>query len=126
MARQIGEEHFTPVGRGPELQRIVWTAPGTHVRGVEYFDPNDEYTAANLRHVVFHGVQVTMVTPEEVAALGARTPGCTDLGRSPWLESFALAHLGRCRHFRLQFYDQYLDVICEALGFGRGPVPGAS
>ena len=36
-----------------------------------------------------------------------------DLGRSDWLRSFAPQHLARCRHYRLVFYDELFDVICE-------------
>ena len=60
-----------------------------------------------------------MFTPEEVIGQPG-DGGATDLGRSEWLQSFTQRHLGACRHFRLLFYDELLDVICESLEFADG------
>jgi hypothetical protein len=104
--------------------------PGSSIRAVEYLNPDwSGDLTADLRHVVIEKAQVIQITPEEVisaAQFGSRygdhrPAAMFDLGRSPWLESFAPDHLGRCRHIQMLFYDQMFDVICEGVRCGRGP-----
>ena len=114
MNDRIAADKFTSDGRGPELQRAVWDSRGTLLLAIDYRDAGGE-----LRHVRFQSPQVVMFTTEEV--IGDLGPvGAFDLGHSPWLQSFAQQHLGRCRHFRLLFYDELLDIICESLEFADG------
>ncbi|MFN7967621.1 MAG: hypothetical protein U0V87_18250 [Acidobacteriota bacterium] len=69
-----------------------------------------------------------MVTPEEVvgdiASLAQAGVYAVDLGRSGWLASFNPWHLDRCAHYRLVFYDQTVDVICEGVQFRPGSFAG--
>ena len=44
-----------------------------------------------------------------------------NFGKSEWLLSFSQQHLARCKHYRLMFYDGYLDVICENITAENGP-----
>ncbi len=70
-----------------------------------------------------------MLTPEEVENYGISPTNWSDtgkaaivsFGRSDWLESFSPQHLRRCKHFRVMFYDEFLDVICEAVIAQAGP-----
>lgn len=118
-------EAFWHEGRGPELLRLHWDSSGTILRGADYHNP-DRGSTTPVRRVRFARAQVAMITPEEVidyATLGPllathRPAAMFDLGRSPWLESFAPRHLERCHHFRLMFYDQLVDVIAEGVEAG--------
>ena len=119
----VHEERFYHEGRGPELRRAHWSAHGTSLRAIDYFNPDVPHTPDHLSHVRFIRPQVVAITPEEVIdyrALGDglvryRPAALFDLGRSAWLESFNPHHLVRCRHYQLFFYDQLFDVICEGL-----------
>ena len=122
MIERIADDKFPFDGRGPELHRAIWTNRGTTLAAIEYIDVD-----GTLRHVRFHGSQVAMFTPEEVMALASLShKGALDLGRSEWLQSFHEYHLGRCHHFRLLFYDDLLDIICESLDFADGPFTPAA
>lgn len=116
-------------GRGPELQRVYYVR--SQLRALEYLNP-DWRSEADVRHLLFDRTQVSMFTPEEVHnyADGGIKWGPTidqaavvNLGRSNWLLSFAQLHLERCSHYRLMFYDEFLDVICEGISAGQGPYP---
>ena len=120
----IGGSEFTGDGRGPELTRMFWSSDGTSLRAIEYRHSQDGL----LRHVRLSGVQVVMVTPDEVVG---QLPGVIDtppirgayavrLRRSAFLTSFNSNHLGRCAHYRLRFYDELIDLICERVEFVGG------
>jgi hypothetical protein len=94
--------------------KAVWDSRGTLLLAIDYRDADGA-----LRHIRFQSSQVAMFTPEEVAGDPGQH-GAVDLGCSAWLQSFAQQHLGRCRHFRLLFYDELLDIICESLEFADG------
>lgn len=95
---------------------------------VEYVNPprgGERYL--ELRHLVFVKSQVFMFTPDEV---GPPEPpqwsfpndhAAVCFGRSSWFESFSPLHLERCEHYRLMFYDEYLDIICEGIEAKTGP-----
>ncbi|HEX7480165.1 MAG TPA: hypothetical protein VF331_20365 [Polyangiales bacterium] len=53
-------------GRGPQLQRVHWNQNGTLPLAIDYYNPDDEYDEATLKHVLVLGPQVIMITPEEV------------------------------------------------------------
>jgi len=116
-------DRFVRDGRGPELQFIHWSPNGSAILAIDYFNPDDVYKPPSLKHVVFTRAQVVMITPEEVIDYSAqdpemsnhRTAGIFDLGRTPWLRSFAPYHLERCHHFRLFFYDELVDVVAESV-----------
>ncbi len=127
MAKSIHLDLFHGDGRGPELQRICWTEDGRGLRAIDYFTDDVAYEPENLRHVTFTGLQVVMFTPEEVINSGivpaeARTPRAAmfDLGQDAWFQSFNPQHLADCSHYRLEFYDEYLDVICTRVDCWRG------
>jgi uncharacterized protein YfaP (DUF2135 family) len=68
IARPVHIDTFYSDGRGPELIRIHWTLGGRQLVAVDYFNPDDPYDEANLKHVAFLKAQVVMITPEEVAS----------------------------------------------------------
>ncbi len=99
-----------------------WDSSGTSLRGTDYHNP-DWGSTTPVRRVRFARAQVAMITPEEVidyATLGPllathRPAAMFDLGRSPWLESFAPRRRRRARirerdsvsHIALRPYGGY-------------------
>ena|ERR1051325_1789518 len=123
MGEAVERDKFYSDSRGPELDRVYWSSDGRDIKAVDYRNPDD----CVLRHVKFVKAQVVMITPEEVIDASKLDPawekgvGIVNLGKSAWLNSFAPAHLARCDHYQLLFYDESLDIICEGLEFGEGP-----
>jgi hypothetical protein len=122
-ASVVSPDKFCFDGRGPSLVRAVWDPDyGTRLLAIEYLNPGD--SERDLKHVRFFGVQVVMFTPEEVIGLAQMLDSvreshaaALDYGRSDWLRSFDQQHLAKCRHYKLLFYDDLLDVICERVEF---------
>jgi hypothetical protein len=110
-------------GRSPELKRVHYDDRGTVLKAIDYVNPD-----GNKRHLIFIKPQTFMFTPEEVENYGASVVSWTDtgraalvcVGRSPWLASFAPYHLKECLHFRIMFYDVFLDVICREVAVQTG------
>jgi hypothetical protein len=69
-----------------------------------------------------------MFMPEEVENCGSSVVNWIDigkaalvcLGRSPWLTVFNQYHLKECLHFRVMFYADFLDVICQDIAVRPG------
>lgn len=120
----IYHEEFPADGRGPILERIHWANSGRVLRAIDFSNPGDSLP----HHVFFEGVQVAMITPEEVIDYGGLSSlwfthpraGLMCLGKSVWLKSFSGNQLHNCFHFQLMFYDELLDVICERLEIREG------
>jgi hypothetical protein len=122
----IFPREFYSDGRGPSLVRAFWDSEdATTLVAIEYRNPDARQD--ELKHVRFFGVQVAMFTPEEV--IGAEQtldsererPGAAmNYGRSDWLQSFNQQHLSHCDHYKLLFYDDMLDLICESIEFSDG------
>ena len=47
-------------------QRVIWVNDGKDLRGFEYFNPDDEYNEANIKHLILEQVEVVSVAGEEV------------------------------------------------------------
>lgn len=132
MIKPIHLETFRFDGRGPDLLKTYWILRGATLAGLDYANSADPSDDVASRHVHFLAPQVAMITPEEVISkdqLGAeffeeRGAAMFDCGRSEWLLSFSGRHLGRCSHFKLLFYDELVDVICEGVELGEGRFPG--
>ena len=138
-------------GRGPSLIRWLHGSdklfPDTFagewpdgICGAEYGLPPDlppssgtsivvvDPAACDRAWVVFHGLQVIQIVPEEVHSYwhsellesAASRSGVWKVTDSEWMRSFSPRHLGNCSHFILEFYDDLVEVIAEALIFGRG------
>lgn len=112
-------DEFPRRGRGPTLSKVHWAYDGQVLRAVDYHANDDE----KLGHVFFSGMQVVMITPEEVIgntifdSLWMENPqaGILCLGKSSWLQTFNQYHLNKCSHFQILFYDELFDVICEEI-----------
>lgn len=113
---------FTKDSRGPDLMRVYYIDEGSRIKAIDYCNPDGTYDAQSIRHLRFLESQVHMFVPEEVYNHGKdQIPwrngrsAAVCLGKSAWLESFLPQHLVNCQHYRLMFYDQVLDIICEGI-----------
>ena len=102
-------------GRGPSLVRIHWAHDGKVLRAIDFDGTRGK------AHLFFEGMQVYMVTPEDVIELDSHDLMVVDgkiysavtLGKSEWLSTFAPWYLDKCEHYKFLFYDEMIDVICE-------------
>ncbi|MFL7869866.1 MAG: hypothetical protein AB8I58_13625, partial [Anaerolineales bacterium] len=121
-------DEFYCEGRGPELHKVHWAFSGHTLRAIDFMNPDE----SESRHLFFTGVQVVMITPEEVINyetvdqrwIDFRPAGILDLGKSLWLESFSPQHLEKCFHYQIMFYDELFDVICEGIEVREGSYSG--
>jgi hypothetical protein len=118
---------FHHEGRGPELQKVHYGGRGNILVAIDYFNPEDEYTPSNLKHLLFLRSQVFMFTPEEIHNYTSGVEwnkldkaAAVSLGESSWILGFNPQHLSKCEHFQIMFYDQILDVICEGIEAKQG------
>ena len=122
--RPILETKFYHDGRGPELQKTVWAHRGVILCGFEYFNPDDKYVSANLKHLRLIGLEAFSMSSEEVhgniLATGESNAAIYVVEESSWLASLNQAHLSKCRHYQIMFYDEIYDVICEEIIAGTG------
>ena len=117
--RPILRAAFFRDGRGPELIKAHYSSTGSTLKATDYRNPH----GSGLKHLLFAGPQVFMFTPEEVENHSGSSvdwsstqgAGAVCLGRSPWLLSFSQQHLAKCEHYRIMFYDEYLDILCEGI-----------
>ena len=125
----IAKSLFYHDGRGPQLVRVHLAPRSSHLLAIDYSPPDCDDINIGLRHLLFSKAQVYMFTPEEVEnyQTTAVNWGATDrgamvsLGKTQWLRSFSQRHLERCEHYRVMFYDEFLDVICEGVAPAEGP-----
>ncbi|GAB4204509.1 MAG: hypothetical protein OHK0022_29760 [Roseiflexaceae bacterium] len=141
-AEDVQSSHFAHDGRGPSLGRWLRDsdlclpnseagfAPFTgSIVGAQYRLPPVAYgQLGGAAWVVFHGLQVIQIVPEEVHSYWHRAQltrqrghsGAWEIVDSPWLASFNPRHLADTRHVVLEFYDDIVEVICRELVFGAG------
>lgn len=124
----ILKEFFYHEGRGPELQQVHFGLQGRVLKAIDYFNPDDVFAPESLKHLVFIRPQVFMFTPEEVYNYSSRSvswggpysASIVVIHESVWLHSFNPQHLGKCHHYRVMFYDEFLDIICEGIEANSG------
>jgi hypothetical protein len=136
----IATSYFHHDGRGPSLVRWLrdsdlylpdtWEDPAPlvgNIVGAQYILPHPAPQGA-CAWVVFHGLQVLQIVPEEVHSYWHRTDlrrqshqtGVWRIENSPWMRSFDPRHLIGHEHFVLEWYDELAEVICRELIFGSG------
>lgn len=124
--KTIFENDFYHDGRGPELQRVVWKLKGVVLVGFEYFNPDDEHTLENLRHLVLEGVEAYSMASKEVhgsiMANGDSKAAIFEVVNSTWLASLNKAHLSECKHYQIVFYDEIYDLVCKGIKSGVGNI----
>lgn len=118
------ENEFHHDGRGPELQRVIWTHEGVILKGFEYYNPEDVYEEKNIKHLELVGIETYSMAGEEVhgniLATGDSKASIFKVLNSPWLKQFNPAHLEECSHYQIMFYDEIYDVICKEIKAGKG------
>jgi hypothetical protein len=136
----IATPFFQQDGRGPILSRWLrdsdlflldtWDDPAPLVGdivGAEYILPPSA-PHGGPAWVVFHGLQVLQIVPEEVHSYWHRShlPRQSDqvavwrVEHSLWMAGFDPRHLAGHQHFVLEWYDTVAEVICRELIFGSG------
>ena len=124
MATAINVHVFSHDGRGPSLQEVHFKPRTAQIVAIDYVNWNvDDDSPGALKHVYFVAPQVVQITPEEVIGGDQIPPGIImnsggamfDMGCTDWLRSFDQRHLANCRHYKLLFYDELFDVICEGI-----------
>jgi len=121
----VHRTEFFHDGRGPELLSVHLAKESSRLIAIDFRNPN----SAQVRHLEFNEAQTHIFTPEEVENYewssvdwGATEGGSiVSLGRSCWLNAFSPVNLSHCSHFRVMFYDEFLDVLCESIDVGDGP-----
>ena len=120
----ILEEKFYHDGRGPELITVVWAHKGTVLKGFEYYNPDDEYSEENIKHVDLEKVEAYSMASEEVhgsiLASSETKAAIFKIDESEWLKQFNQRHLSNCSHFQIMFYDEIYDLVCESIRIGKG------
>lgn len=118
------ENVFYHDGRGPELQRVVWSHGGKILVGFEYFNPDDVYEPENLKHLKLVGVEAYSMSGEEVhggiCAVPDNKAAIWQIDNSSWLPQFQQRHLSGCKHYQIMFYDEIYDVVCKEIISGKG------
>jgi hypothetical protein len=108
---------------------VHFLGTGFNLVALEYMNPD----CADIKHLVLQGTQVHLFTPEEVYNClrdevrwgpSIDSAALVNLGKSEWLLTFDQRHLARCNHYRIMFYDEYLDIICENISADNGPYRG--
>jgi hypothetical protein len=129
MYKPVLRDRIWAEGRGPELRRAHFGGIGLTLVALEYLNP-DWSSVADIKHLIIHRAQVHQYTPHEVYNYARdevrwgpsiSQAAIVDLEKSDWLLTFSQQHLARCKHYRLMFYDEYLDIICENISAENGP-----
>ena len=121
---------FNGRGRGPGLKRWLYDSDLLFADSNEGFAslPGDIEGALveGDAWVIFHGLQVFQVVPDEVNSgwyLPDEPATCGSnvwqIEESAWLKSFDQQHLAEHKHFVVEFYEEIVEVICRELLFGN-------
>jgi len=120
------EIEFHHEGRGPELQRVVWSKDGITLKGFEYYNPDDVFEEENIKHLELVGLEAYSVAGEEVHSniifVNDSKAAIFKVLNSPWLKQFNPLHLKGCDHYQIRFYDEIYDVICREIKTGQGRI----
>ena len=122
-------ENLTHWIHGVDLRIPVFTSKDEFVRSSD-----EDIVGAQFYSgwVIFYGLQVIQIAPEEVHShwqveiyykdkeFDPKQTNVWEIEDSEWLASFSQRHLAGHRHFIIDFYDETVEVICKDLIFGKG------
>jgi hypothetical protein len=119
--RIVHSESFYHDGRGPSLIKVHLAPNSAHLLAIDFALPDAK--SGEHQHLRFIKAQAYQFTPEEVENYsnslvdwGSTNKGAlVSVGKSAWLKGFSQQHLANCEHYRVMFYDEILDVICEQI-----------
>jgi hypothetical protein len=118
------EEEFHHDGKGPGLERVIWSHGGVILKGFEYLNPEDADNEENIKHLKLTGVEAFSMTTEEVHGNVLLTEDSVaaiyKIDDSPWLKQFDPTHLANCSHYQIIFHSEIYDVICHEIKMGTG------
>ena len=118
------EEEFHHDGKGPVLERVIWSHGGVILKGFEYLNPEDADNEDNIKHLKLIGVEAFSMTTEEVHGNVLMTEDSVaaifKIDDSDWLKQFKPEHLGSCSHYQFIFHSEIYDVICHEIKVGEG------
>ena len=118
--RVIHSSQFYHEGRGSTLVAVHLAGRSARLKAIDFLLPDVE-SATEVHHLRFIKAQTFMFTREEVEDYAVSEVdwsktgrgSLVSVGRSRWMSQFSQQHLGRCEHYRMMFYDELLDVLCE-------------
>lgn len=118
------EEEFHHDGKGPGLERVIFSHGGVILKGFEYLNPEDAKNQDNIKHLKLIGVEAFSMTTEEVHGNNLTTENSPaaifKIDDSPWLKQFNPTHLADCNHYQIVFFSEIYDVICHEIKAGDG------
>lgn len=90
------EEEFHHDGKGPVLERVIWSHGGVILKGFEYLNPEDADNEDNIKHLKLIGVEAFSMTTEEVHGNVLMTEDSVaalfKIEDSLWMNQFDPAH----------------------------------
>ncbi|MDB9751648.1 hypothetical protein OAB56_01395 [Gammaproteobacteria bacterium] len=118
------EEEFHHDGKGPGLERVIWSHGGVILKGFEYLNPEDEDNEDNIKHLKLLEVEAFSMTTEEVHGnvlmIEDSVAAIFKIDNSDWMKQFKPEYLDSCNHYQLIFHSEIYDVICHEIKFGKG------
>ena len=123
----ILEKEFYHEGRGPELIRVHYRNQGSIIEAIDFYNPDDVYDQACLKHLQFIGSQAFCFTPEEEYSQGFPSVDWREFGKaaainlekSDWYKSFTSLFGTRWRkqtETNIEEADEALEKLQELRG----------
>ena len=120
----ILEDEFHHDGKGPSLERAIWSHGGIILKGFEYYNPEDANLEEKIKNIALIGLEAFSMAVEDVHGNNLITEDSADaifkIDDSPWLKQFNPAHMDGCSHYQLVFCSEIYDVICRDVKAGSG------
>jgi len=120
------ENEFYHDGRGPSLINVLWIQKGVILKGFEFYNPDDEHSEENIKHLILEKIEVYSMAGEDVHSniltSGESKAAIFKIEDSEWLKQFKHIHLIGCSHYQIIFYDEIYDVICKDIKIGKGKI----
>lgn len=118
------EDEFHNDGKGPGLERVIWSHGGVILKGFEYLNPEDDDNEDNIKHLKLVEVEAFSMTTEEVHGNVLMTKDSVAaifrIDDSDWMKQFKSDHLDSCNHYQFIFHSEIYDVICHEVKVGEG------
>jgi hypothetical protein len=138
-ATPVVTKYFAFDGRGCSLLRWIHDAElhlpesqagfsqlSGSIEGAQYLFETD--VNADESWIIFGGLQVLKIVPEEVHSYWHREYAGDDtiisgiwvIEGSEWIKTFDQRHLNNHKHYIVEFYDEIVEMVCRDLIFGAG------
>ncbi len=118
------EKEFYHDGKGPGLERAIWSHGGIILKGFEYYNPGVANLEKNIKNIELIGVEAISMSVEDVHGNNLVSEDSTaaifKIDDSPWLKQYNPVHMDGCSHYQFVFYSEIYDVICRDVKAGEG------